>query len=595
MVFLAVYAKKTTDYEYSVTNQLIEKSRFRHFIKVPELAACYSQITDFRTAEMVGVDRPTAVHQLVNIKPTEQQAAFTENLIKFAASGDGTLLGRGPLSETEERARMLIATNYSKKSALDMRLIDPTSGDHPNSKVSQAAAVISRHYQESNPFKGTQLVFCDLGTPSGTSLFSVYDALKTKLIQEYGLPANEIRFIHEARNDSQSRQIIRDTNEGRIRVLMGSTEKLGTGVNAQKHIVAMHHLDVPWKPSDFEQRVGRGVRAGNETAKEHFGNQVQNYVYAVERTLDNFMFNLLQNKALFISQIKSQNLSVRRIDEGGLDETNGMNYAEYVALLSGNKDLLEKAKTEKQIAGLESERSIFKKDMASQRRSFYTLEKTLERVGEVLEKLKADQNLLYGNDQVKRPLVEEEKIEGLGITMLTAQQKSIVGIAKIASFKGFELSVDTFRFDGHTQHKWDVRSPNGIVYRHNNGYLNSEKIRTVGEYVNKATSIEQMAKLTKQQQDRLEELTWDLKIASEAQNKPWPKEGKLRELKTSLSEIEKRLTESLKPTKESTDLSPESEPQNQSVKQENIRESERVTVGAPTTIVSAAIRPRIRG
>ena len=110
-------------------------------------------------------------------------------------------------------------------------------------------------------------------------------------------------------------------------------------MNAQKHIVAMHHLDVPWKPSDFEQRVGRGVRAGNLVAKNHFGNQVQNYVYAVERTLDNFMFNLLQNKALFISQIKNQNLSVRRIDEGGMDETNGMNYAEYVALLSGNKDL----------------------------------------------------------------------------------------------------------------------------------------------------------------------------------------------------------------------------------------------------------------
>ncbi len=123
--WLSVYAKKTTDYEYSVTNQLIEKSRFRHFIKVPELAACYSQITDFRTAEMVGVNRPAAVHRLVTIKPTEQQAEFTKKLIEFAATGDGTLLGRRPLSEAEERAKMLIATNYSKKSALDMRLIDP--------------------------------------------------------------------------------------------------------------------------------------------------------------------------------------------------------------------------------------------------------------------------------------------------------------------------------------------------------------------------------------------------------------------------------------------------------------------------------------
>ncbi|GHB86220.1 helicase-related protein [Persicitalea jodogahamensis] len=550
--WLSVYAKKTTDYEYSVTNQLIEKSRFRHFIKVPELAACYSQITDFRTAEMVGVDRPSAVHQLMNIKPTEQQAAFTENLVKFAASGDGTLLGRGRLSESEERAKMLIATNYSKKSALDMRLIDPTAGDHPNNKVSQAAAVISRHYKESTPFKGTQIVFCDLGTPSGTSLFNVYDALKAKLIQEYELPAKEIRFIHDAKNDKQRQQIIRDTNEGRIRVLMGSTEKLGTGVNAQKHIVAMHHLDVPWKPSDFEQRVGRGVRAGNLTAKNHFGNQVQNYVYAVERTLDNFMFNLLQNKALFISQIKNQNLSVRRIDEGGMDETNGMNYAEYVALLSGNKDLLEKAKIEKQIASLESEKTIFNKDMASQRRSYSVLEKSLDRVGEVLEKIRADQKRLYGDKKESLPLVAEEKIEDLGIAMLTAQQKRAIGITKIADFRGFELSVDTFRFDGHTQHKWEVRSPNGIVYRHNNGYLNSEKIRTAGEYVNKATSSEQIAKLLKQQQERQEELARDIKIASEAQNKPWPKEAKLREFKTSLADVERRLTDSLKPEGESS-------------------------------------------
>ena len=593
--WLSVYAKKTTDYEYSVTNQLIEKSRFRHFIKVPELAACYSQITDFRTAEMVGVDRPAAVHRLINIKPTEQQAAFTENLIKFAASGDGTLLGRRPLSESEERAKMLIATNYSKKSALDMRLVDPTNGDHPNSKVSQAAAVISRHYQESAPFKGTQIVFCDLGTPSGTSLFNVYDALKTKLIHEYDMPANEIRFIHDAKNDKQRQQIIRDTNEGRIRVLMGSTEKLGTGVNAQKHIVAMHHLDVPWKPSDFEQRVGRGVRAGNETAKNHFGNQVQNYVYAVERTLDNFMFNLLQNKTLFISQIKNQNISVRSIDEGGMDETNGMNYAEYVALLSGNKDLLEKAKTEKQIAGLESERTIFNKDMASQRRSYSVLEKTLERVGEVLEKLKADKKLLHGNERENHPLVEEDKIEELGISMLTAQQKKVVGIAKIATFNGFELSADTFKFDGHTQHKWDVRSPNGIVYRHNNGYLNSGKIRTVGEYVNKATSSEQIAKLLIHQQEKQEELTRDIKIASESQNKPWPKEGKLRELKANLSDIEKRLTESLKPDKESADQSLESTPQSQAVKQENSRELDRPKADETGTGIKSPRFSKIRG
>lgn len=548
--WLSVYAKKTTDYEYSVTNQLIEKSRFRHFIKVPELAACYSQITDFRTAEMVGVDRPAVVHQLITSTPTEQQAEFTQKLIAFAGNGDGTLLGRSPLSESEERAKMLIATNYSKKSALDMRLIDPTAGDHPNNKVSQAAAIIHRHYMDSFPYKGTQLVFCDLGTPSGSSTFNVYDALKTKLTREYGIPALEVRFIHDAKNDRQRQQLIRDTNEGKIRVLMGSTEKLGTGVNAQKHIVAMHHLDVPWKPSDFEQRVGRGVRAGNITAKRHFGNKVQNYVYAVERTLDNFMFNLLQNKALFISQIKDQNISVRRIDEGGADETNGMNYAEYVALLSGNKDLLEKARLEKQIASLESERTIFNKDLASQRNSFTQLQKSLDRTTDVLHRIEADKKILADRGKTTVPLVPEKDIEALGMRMLDAQMRGKMGVNMLASFDGFDLSVDTYRFDGKTYHKWDVRSPNGIVYRHNNGYLNTEKIKTAGEYINKATAPELIEKLVKQQEEKKSELEKDIRIATQAQGKSWPKEGKLRELKTSLQDIEKSITDSLKQTNE---------------------------------------------
>jgi N12 class adenine-specific DNA methylase len=544
--WLAVYAKKTTDYEYSVTNQLIEKSRFRHFIKVPELAACYSQITDFRTAEMVGVDRPQAVHRLINIPPTEQQAEFSKKLIEFAATGDGTLLGRRPLSEAEERAKMLIATNYSKKSALDMRLIDPTAGDHPNNKISQAASVINRHYRESYPFKGTQIVFCDLGTPSGASEFNVYDALKEKLTKEYGLPSSEIRFIHEARNDRQRQQIIRDTNEGRIRVLMGSTEKLGTGVNAQKHIVAMHHLDVPWKPSDFEQRVGRGVRAGNETARRYFGNQVHNYVYAVERTLDNFMFNLLQNKSMFISQIKNQNISVRRIDEGGADETTGMKYAEYVALLSGNKDLLEKARLEKQVASLESERTIFSKDQASQRNAHLQLEKSLDRSRDILGRIGADQRLLAERVGVDQGLVSPKDLETLGQRMLETQARGKFGVTKVAEWEGFELSVDISRFDGKTYHKWEVFSPNGITYRHNNGYLNTEKIKTAGEYVNKATSAEMMDKLRKQQEEKVQEQERSLTISSAAQGKPWPGEGKLRELKAELRLTEERITESLK-------------------------------------------------
>lgn len=147
---------------------------------------------------------------------------------------------------------------------------------------------------------------------------------------------------------------------------MGSTETLGTGENVQKRIIALHHLDIPWKPSEFDQRVGRGARKGNEVAKA-LGNTVKNYIYAVERTLDKYKFNLLQNKSLFISQIKNSNLATRRIDEGALDENTGMNYSEYIAILSGNTDLLEKAKLEKKIASLEAEKQTFNKDIFGNR------------------------------------------------------------------------------------------------------------------------------------------------------------------------------------------------------------------------------------
>ncbi|WP_439556156.1 helicase-related protein [Dyadobacter sp.] len=559
--WLSVFAKKTTDYEFSVTNQLIEKSRFKNFIKVPELALMYSQITDYRTAEMVGVDRPKAAHKLVNMKPTEDQAAFTDKLIEFAQTGNGMLLGRAPLSKSEETAKMLIATNYSKKAALDMRLINPDLSDQPNSKVSVCADIIAKHYKESNSYKGTQMVFCDLGTPSTNSNFNVYDALKIKLITEFGIPEKQIRFIHDANNDKQRQQIIKETNEGSIRVLIGSTEKLGTGVNAQQRIVALHHLDVPWKPSDLEQRVGRGSRAGNEVAKNHFGNEVQNYVYAVEKTLDNFMFNLVQNKSLFISQIKNQNINIRRIDEGSADESNGMNYGEYVALLSGNKDLLEKTKIEKQITGLEAEKKIFGKDISYQRAVYLQMGVSLEKTEENISKVKADQKAVvrYGKDGKLIPFVDMDKVEDLGRLMLQAEMTNKKhGTKLISHIKGFDLTLDTFQasivdIDAGTQkmsHRWELRSSNDIGYKHNSGYLQSDKVKTAGEWVNKSVSPETFEKLIKGMEERKASYIKDMEMTKDVLSKAWPKEEKLKELKDSLVVIEKRLTESLNPNKD---------------------------------------------
>lgn len=240
----AVFARKTTEYEFSVTNEIVSKERFRYFIKVPELAAFYNEITDFRTAEDVGVDRPRLVEELYHIPMTPDQEAFIPNLVKFAKNGDATLLGRVPLSKSEERAKMLIATNYSNKMSLDMRLIRGTYDDDPGNKASVCAENIAKFLQEYDTVKGTQFVFSDLSTFK-PGQWNVYSEIKRKLIEDHSVPPHEIRFIQEATTDKARKDIFAAMNAGKIRVLFGSTQKLGTGVNAQQRVVAMHHLDIP--------------------------------------------------------------------------------------------------------------------------------------------------------------------------------------------------------------------------------------------------------------------------------------------------------------------------------------------------------------
>ena len=180
--------------------------------------------------------------------------------------------------------------------------------------------------------------------------------MKRKLVEDHGLKPGEVRFIQEATTENARKNMIADMNAGKIRVMFGSTEMLGTGVNAQKRCVAIHHLDSPWRPSDLEQRDGRGIRTGNEIAKYYADNKVDVVLYAVEKSLDAYKFGLLHNKQLFIRQLKTNNMGSRTIDEGAIDEKTGMNFSEYVAILSGNTELLEKARLEKRITTLESER-----------------------------------------------------------------------------------------------------------------------------------------------------------------------------------------------------------------------------------------------
>ncbi|WP_288083498.1 helicase-related protein, partial [Xylanibacter rodentium] len=482
--WLAIFAKKTTDFEFNVTNRIVQKERFRYFIKVPELAAFYNEITDYRTAEDVGVDRPAKNEILHNIPPTPQQEDFIEKLMKFAESGDATILGREPLSQTEEKAKMLIATDYARKMSMDMRLIDPSYDDDPGNKASHCARMIAEYYRKYDEHKGTQFVFSDLSTYKPGE-WNVYSEIKRKLIEDYGIPAHEIRFIQECKTDRSRKTLFQAMNDGDVRVLFGSTQTLGTGVNAQKRVVCIHHLDIPWVPKDLEQRDGRGQRHGNDVAKLYAGNNVDILIYAVEKTLDSYKFNLLHCKATFISQLKRGALGTRTIDEGAMDEQNGMNFSEYMAILSGNTDLLEKAKLEKRIAALESERKAHNKGISDSKFRLQTISHDIANNEAAISRMKEDAARyasVVQRDKDGNPVnnltidtcnLRDEQNMGIHLQGLAMKTDTHGQYKRIGEVYGFPISIISERnlVDGKetVQNRFVVEG--NYKYKYNNGFI----------------------------------------------------------------------------------------------------------------------------
>jgi N12 class adenine-specific DNA methylase len=355
----SIYTNKTKEIEFSVTNELKLKERFREFLKVPELAMFYAEITDFKTAESIGLDRPEKNEILISLEQTPEQREMYDRLKKFAKTGDGSLIFRKKMSTNEIAAKMLIATNTARKASMDLRLIDDTMFSAESSNRTQAVADKAfEYYTKYHAQKGTQFIFSDIGVHKGDDTFSIYGDIKQKLIEK-GIPEHEVQFIQDFNSERQRDKLFNQVNNGEVRILMGSTEKLGTGVNAQERCVAIHHVNIPWTPKDFEQRNGRGIRTGNRVAKHFANNKVDVLIYATKETLDVYQLNLVMNKAHFISQIKNQNIAVRQFDEGGMDERTGMSYSDYIAVLSGNTELLEKSKIEREIMQYKSEERVY--------------------------------------------------------------------------------------------------------------------------------------------------------------------------------------------------------------------------------------------
>ena len=573
----AIFAKKTTDFEFNVTNNIVQKERFRYFIKVPELAAFYNEITDYRTAEDVGVDRPDKNEVLHHIPPTPDQEYFIKQLMEFAKTGDATLLGRLPLSETEEKAKMLIATDYARKMALDMRMIDPEYEDHPDNKASHCARTIAEYYRKYDEQLGTQFVFSDLGTyqPGG---WSVYTEIKRKLVEDYGIPAHEIRFIQECKSEKSRKAVIEAMNEGYVRVLFGSTSMLGTGVNAQRRAVAIHHLDTPWRPSDLAQRDGRAVRKGNEIAKLYADNKVDVIIYAVEKSLDSYKFNLLHCKQTFISQLKSGAMGARTIDEGAMDEKSGMNFSEYMAILSGNTDLLDKAKLEKRIASLEGERKSFNK---GKRESELKLEcKTGEQRNNqaAIAAMTEDWEKFTAAAQTDKEgnRLNLLKIDGLDSTDEKTIGKRLQEIAKnattggqykrVGELYGFPIEVvsePTLR-DGlkFTDNRFVVAG--NYRYNYNNGHL--AMADTHAAATNFLNALEKIPGIIDQYKKKNEVLEQEIPQLQAIAGKEWKKEDELKGLKSELATLDRKIQLELAPKHEeapdhgqNNDMRPQSE------------------------------------
>lgn len=311
------------------------KTRFAKFYNLPELMSAFKQVADIQTADRLKLPVPKANFHTEVIKPSELQQEMIKGLAERAEK-----IRAGGVDPHEDN--MLRITNDGRKLALDMRLINPLAADDPNGKVAVCARNVYRIWEQTKEKRSTQLVFCDLSTPTKDGSFNVYDDLKKKLMEQ-GIPEDEIAFIHDADSEAKKKELFAKVRTGQIRVLMGSTQKMGAGTNVQDKLIALHDLDCPWRPSDLQQRLGRIVRQGNDNE------EVEIFRYVTEGTFDAYLYQLVENKQKFIAQIMTSKSPVRVADD--VDET-ALSYSEIKALATGNPLIIEKCNLDMEVAKL---------------------------------------------------------------------------------------------------------------------------------------------------------------------------------------------------------------------------------------------------
>lgn len=397
------------------------KTRFAKFYNLPELMNTVKGFMDIKTADVLNLPTPIAHYETIKTKPTEEQKEILET---FSERAD-KVRDKQVDSSVDN---MLLITNDGKKMALDQRLINPLLPDDPDSKVNTCIKNVFSIWDKYKDKKSAQLIFCDMSTPS--SDFNIYDDIKTKLI-DMGVPENEIEFIHKAKNNMEKDAIFDKVRKGEIRVLLGSTQKMGAGTNAQDKLIAIHDLDIPWRPADLSQRAGRIVRQGNENKEVHI------FRYVTENTFDAYLFQTLENKQKYISQIMTSKTPVRVAED--VDEAT-LNYAEIKALATGNPLIKEKMDLDVEVSKLKMLESNFKSNL-------YKLEdkvvkfypKEIERLKERIENLKEDIKNVEPYREVDKNLKEDNKFTSLIIDGKKYTDKKIAGEFLLNKIKGVKI------------------------------------------------------------------------------------------------------------------------------------------------------------
>ena len=496
------------------------KSRFARFYNIPELMNMFKEIADIKTSDQLKLPVPEAEYETVVLKPTEQQKEIVESLGERAE-----VVRNGGVDASVDN--MLKITNDGRKLALDQRLVNELLPDNPESKISVCAKKSYEIWKDTAAQKSAQLIFCDLSTPKGDGSFNVYDDLKQKLIAK-GVPEKEIAFIHDANTEAKKTELFGKVKSGQVRFLIGSTAKMGAGTNVQDRLIALHHLDIGWKPSDLEQREGRIIRQGNHNKKVHI------FRYVTESTFDSYMWQLIENKQKFISQIMTSKAPVRSCED--VDEA-ALSYAEVKALATGNPAVKEKMALDVDVAKLK----LLK---ANHMNNQYRLEDDIARnfpqqiakLMEIIDSYKADiahfsEHKITDPEQfsmeISGKVFTEKKEAGMALLAVCKDIKSVDAAMDIGSYQGFNMRI---QFDS-----WSKEFILSVKHE------SVAKVRLGADALGNITRINNLLesypeKLAEAEQ-RLETVQEQLANAKEEVGKPFPKEEELNQKLERLSEL----------------------------------------------------------